>query len=254
MVYILVMLSITSYRHNDNYVITMTSNGSFNRSHNELVKGLGTPSEHSDYVSRRRAFNRTSAMIYCNREKLTTFLTLTYAKQHNDYKKVVNDLKAVFTRRHISYVAVVEKHKSGMYHVHALCSDLDNITSLRKNKHSWKSWRRGFSDVKFISETDDKFRIEKYMFKYMAKAEKIGGRFFLHSRDLTVSREGYAYGVLPKPFLDGRDLDMSTYNIYNGQCYSITVERRYYGRNITKKRNSRAAEISQGELRGLRLL
>lgn len=224
MVYILLMI-ITSYEKNDSYILTLSSVRSV-QPHQVLVSGSG--SDHSDYVSRRRAFNRGSAIVYLNKDKLTTFLTLTYKNQHSDYKKCVSDLKNSLSRRHISYIGVVERHKSGNLHIHLITSDLENVISVRKGKYSWKSWRRGFSDVKFISGTDDKFRIERYIFKYMAKAEKIGGRYFLHSRDLTIKRYSYRYGLLPKPIIEQRSIDFLTYNVYTGIDYSISVERRYY--------------------------
>lgn len=235
------MLKATSYEKNDNYVCTLSSHSGHFNSHEKLISGIGFFSPHSDYVSRRRAFNRGSAIIYCNKDKLSTFLTLTYKNQTSDYKKVVQDLKEVFSRRHISYLAVIEKHKSGMLHIHAITSDLANIVSLRKNKYSWKSWRRGFSDVKFLSQTDDKFRVEKYIFKYLQKSEKIGGRYFLKSRDLTVKHFSYPFGVLPSPMLNDREIDFFTYNIYNVDGgFSISVERRYYEQrtNNSKKHKS----------------
>ena len=227
---------ITAYEKNDNYITTVTSLDPRSlRSHEKLVSGLGSHSARSEYVSRRRAFNRGSAILYCNKDRLNTFITLTYKNQHSDYNIIKQDLKNYFSRNKIDYLAVVEKHKSGNYHIHAITSDLDNIVSLRKGKYSWGSWKKGFSDVKFLSGTDDKFRVELYIFKYIQKAEKIGGRYFLKSRGLTVNRFSYPYGVLPKPMVDERPVDIHTLNIYTGIDYSIIVERNFYERNPFKK-------------------
>lgn len=221
---------ITAYtNHFHNWVVTSSSLKSPSlRSHAEL-SGDGS-SGSSAYSARRRAFNRASAIIYCNKEILNTFLTLTYKKQHCDYNKVKNDLKNYFSRKGIQYLAVVEKHKSGMYHIHLLTSTLPNVISLRKGKYSWKDWKPGFSDVKFISGTDEKFRVEKYIFKYMTKSEKIGGRYFLKSRGLTVKRYSYPFGALPTPVVQGWPVDFSEYNIYNGHDYCLTVGKDYYER------------------------
>lgn len=222
---------ITSFEHNDSYIVSLTDLDPRRfQSHTTLTRGVGDSSSHSDYVSRRRAFNRGSAILYLNKDKLSTFVTLTYRKQHSDYDIIKNDLKNAFSRKGISYLAVVEKHKTGFYHIHAITSDLEHIISLRKNKYSWDDWTKGFSDVKFLSGTDEKFRVERYIFKYMTKAEKIGGRYFLKSRDLTIKRHSYPFGLLPKPMVDDRPIDFSTYNIYTGNDYSISVERRYYER------------------------
>lgn len=231
---------LTAYEKSDNYVITYNSNTPKNfTSHSVLTKNIGSPSAHSDYVSRRRAFNRASAIIYCNKDILNTFITLTYRHQHCSYKKILSDLKNNFSRRGVQYVAVVEKHKSGMYHIHAITSDLEGVISLRKGKYSWKHWKQGFSDVKFISGTDEKFRVQSYIFKYMNKSEKIGGRYILSSRGIKVKKFSYPYGVLPKPLLDNRPLDFETSHTYNKDGYYLTVIRSYYGKNPNKPHTKR---------------
>lgn len=192
---------VKCYRSHYGIIVSRTSNHRYG-CHDSMKKKEGSKdSSRSEYESRRRAFQRGSNILYLNQDKLTTFVTLTYKKQTDDYNKVMHDIMEVFCRRGISYIAVVEKHKSGMLHVHAITSDLPNVVSLRKGKYSWKSWRRGFSDVKFIGDTDDKFRIEKYIFKYLKKSEKIGGRYFLKSRDLTLREEDPRYAVRKLPFL-----------------------------------------------------
>lgn len=224
-------IHFTSFDSSDSYVITSTnlSSRSF-RSHQELQK-KSLSSSRSSYCSRRRAFNRASAMVYCYSNILTCFVTLTYKKQHSNYFKILNDLKNHFSRKKIEYIGVVEKHKSGNFHLHLLTTDLPNVVSLRKGKFSWSDWDSlGFSDVKFVSRTDDKFRVELYIFKYMMKAEKIGGRYILSSNGLKVRYKSYSYGDIPIPILKGWDIDFSTYNIYNGNNYCITVGKDYYAK------------------------
>lgn len=59
------------------------------------------------------------------------------------------------------------------------------LVSLRKNKFSVKSWKKGWSDVKFLADTDDRFNVGLYILKYIQKSQKIGGRYILKSRNLT---------------------------------------------------------------------
>lgn len=193
--------------------------------HETLTKSIGTSTEHSDYECRRRAFQRGSIILFLNREKLTTFVTLTYKNQHSDYQQILNDLKNNFSRRGISYLAVVEKHKSGCYHIHAITSDLPAVVSLRQGKQSWGLWKKGFSDIKFLKDTDEKFRIERYIFKYMTKAERVGGRFFLKSRDLTLPPNSDPEQI--KLFV----LEKTEQNTYDINGYKILSEKRYYGKN-----------------------
>lgn len=198
---VLMLPHVKCYRSHYGIIVSRTANHHYGNHDSMKKREASTDSSRSEYESRRRAFQRGSNILYLNQDKLTTFVTLTYKNQTDNYNKVVNDINEVFGRRKISYIAVVEKHKSGMLHIHAITSDLSNVVSLRKGKYSWKSWRRGFSDVKFIGDTDDKFRIEKYIFKYLKKSEKIGGRWFLKSNDLTLREEDPRYAVRNLPIL-----------------------------------------------------
>lgn len=226
------MLHATCYRKGDLGLIVLSLAHQNYQTHETLVSGAGKKSEHSEYESRRRAFQRGSSIIFLNQLRLTTFVTLTYRFQHSDYNMILNDLKNCFSRKKISYIGVVEKHKSGCYHIHAITSDLDNIISLRTGKYSWKSWTKGFSDVKFLRDTNDKFRIEKYIFKYMNKSEKIGGRYFLKSRDLTLIRNDSEL----KNIQTTLNLESSQQKDYNVGEYKLYCERLFYnGKKTIKK-------------------
>lgn len=210
------------------WVVTASPSHSCN-SHEVLVSGIGNSTEKSRYEARRRAFRNACACVYCNQEKLSHFVTLTYKKQHNDGKMISNDLKNVFSRNKISYIGCVEKHKKGGYHIHLLTSDIsDHLISHRPGKNSLRLWTKGFSDVKYVSETNDKFRIELYIFKYLAKSEKLLGKYFVKSRDLTVNSYSYAEGVMPTPLIHNWDIDRRELSCYNDGINSITIERLYY--------------------------
>lgn len=230
---ILMLPHVKCYRSNYGIIVSRTQNHFYGDHDRMRKKDDRTEADklRCEYESKRRAFQRGSNIIYLHQDKLTTFVTLTYKNQTDDYKKVVNDIQEVFGRRKISYIAVVEKHKTGMFHVHAITSDLPNVVSLRKGKYSWKSWRRGFSDVKFIGDTDDKFRIEKYIFKYLKKSEKIGGRYFLKSNDLTLREEDPRYAIRNLPFQCQRGeclLDTAEDKIYEFDGFKIPVRKEFY--------------------------
>lgn len=137
-----------------------------------------------EQVARSRAFNQASRLIWLNSD-LELFVTLTYKKQHQNYNMILDDLKNLFTRKNIKYLAVVEKHKSGKYHVHAITNKKLELISLRKNKFSVKKWNKGYSHVKFLGDCDSRFNVGLYILKYIQKSEKIGGRYVLKSRNLT---------------------------------------------------------------------
>ena len=190
---------------------------------------------------RRRAFRRGAAILYLHQDHLTTFATLTYRHQHKDYSKILNDFKNYFSRRNISYLAVVEAHKSGNLHIHAITSDLPDVYKSEfftdgRPQYKWRPWESnlGITDIQFLTSMDDHFRIERYIFKYMNKSVKIGGRYFLKSRDLTIDRlSSYRqYGdIQSMPFLfDDDDIEFQESRCYNGDGYNLSVERIYYAK------------------------
>lgn len=228
---VLMLPHVKCYRSHYGIIVSRTTNHYYGTHDSMKKREASTDSSRSEYESRRRAFQRGSNILFLNQDKLTTFVTLTYKNQTDNYDKVVNDINEVFGRRKISYIAVVEKHQSGMLHIHAITSDLPNVVSLRKGKYSWKSWRRGFSDVKFIGDTDDKFRIEKYIFKYLKKSEKIGGRWFLKSNDLTLREEDPRYAIRHLPILcQGKKakLDTVTEKTFEIDGIKIPIRKEFY--------------------------
>lgn len=223
------------------YTYTNLFRGNF-RDH-DMMAGDGS-SGRSEYVAKRRAFNRAEAILYLHQDKFFCFVTLTYKDQHHDYERIKNDIKNYFTRRGITYVAVVERHKSGNFHIHAITSELPDLYrsdyfDKRGNPQvKWAPWERniGITDVKFISGTDDRFRIHKYIFKYISKSERVGGRYFLKSRDLKIGRYSMisTEDVFLMPEHNRNPIDFETYNEYNGDNYNLIVERTYYGRKEYK--------------------
>lgn len=195
--------------------------------------------------SKRRAFRNISDILYLYSDYFTTFVTLTFASQHSSNTKCLNYLKNYFSRKGITYVCVFEPHKSGNLHIHAITSDLPGVYfDSRYAQYKWGPWERnvGITDVKFISGVDDRFRIEKYIFKYMAKGSKIGGRYFYKSRNLKFreySSHRYRGDLQAVPQLWTPDqLDFSETHCYNREGeYSIKVTKEYYGSESTRHKS-----------------
>lgn len=135
------------------------------------------------FESKRQAFKKASNLLFFNSD-MQYFVTLTYRKQHKDYSMVLNDLKN-FSRRenNLKYIGVVEKHKSGNLHIHLITNKIKTV-SHRVGCLSALAWKKGFSDVRAVSDFNEQFNIFKYLFKYLQKSEKIGGRWVLKSRNL----------------------------------------------------------------------
>lgn len=181
---------LTTKRLNNKMMGTIVANINKNSQSDFKKKNL------ISYESKRQAFKRASELLYFN-DDLQFFLTLTYRKQHSNYKKVLDDLKN-FSRyeKNLKYIGVVEKHKSGNLHIHLITNKIQ-LTSHKIGKLSAKNWKLGFSDVVHISTFDKNFNIMKYLFKYLEKSDKVGGRWVLKSRNLN------------KPIVYHRQLDIN---------------------------------------------
>lgn len=232
------MTTTTINRANGRAIYTTTS---LPPHHGENLKRDGPGSPHSEYEIRRRAFRRASDILYLYQDLFTTFITLTYKDQHHDYQKIRNDLKNYFTRNRVSYIAVVEKHKSGNYHIHAITSNLHGLyysgyrDKRGQRQCKWLPWEKniGITDVKFISGTDEFFKVEKYIFKYMTKSEKVGSKYYLSSRDLRVFHTSVEKGGIPVEMLHNYPIDNIERFRYNLDNISINGEKIFYGRNTS---------------------
>lgn len=150
---------------------------------NKNIQRDFTKKQEISFESKRQAFKKASNLLFFNPD-MKYFVTLTYRKQHKNYSMVLDDIKN-FSRRekNFKYIGVVEKHKSGNLHIHLITNKI-KTTSLRAGCLSAVAWKKGFSDVRAVSDFDQRFDIFKYLFKYLKKSEKIGGRWVLKSRNL----------------------------------------------------------------------
>lgn len=148
------------------------------------------------FESKRQAFKRASDLLFFNSD-LRYFVTLTYRKQHKDYQMVLNDIKNLSRfETNLKYIGVVEKHRSGCLHIHLITNKIATV-SYKEGKLSSKNWHKGFSDVVHISTFDKNFNVMKYLFKYLKKSDKVGGRWVLKSRNLV------------KPIVNHKQLDIN---------------------------------------------
>lgn len=150
---------------------------------NKNIQRDFTKKNEISFESKRQAFKKASNLLFFNPD-MQYFVTLTYRKQHKNYSMVLDDLKNFSRSQKIfKYVGVVEKHKSGNLHIHLITNKIKTV-SHRVGCQSALAWKKGFSDVRAISDFDEQFNIFKYLFKYLQKSEKIGGRWVLKSRNL----------------------------------------------------------------------
>lgn len=149
---------------------------------------LPVNNDESQRVARSRAFSNAKQKIYFNKD-LTEFVTLTYHDNMQNYDVLLQDMKIFLKSERRSgsnpkYLWVVEKQKRGALHVHMICND---FLTKKRNKNGYYDaikWPHGWSSIKTIKGTDVNFKPYLYLFKYMNKSQKIGGRYVHSSRNL----------------------------------------------------------------------
>ncbi len=102
------------------------------------------------------------------------FITLTYAKNMKDYKKLYHDVekwikKMRYKYGSIDYIAVIEPQARGAWHVHILLRFNDKKdVYLDNNKDVWSLWEHGFTNTRKIKGVDN---VGAYLTAYLADLE-----------------------------------------------------------------------------------
>lgn len=148
----------------------------------------------SERSARSRAFSTAKYKIFFNSD-LKYFITLTYKENMQDYDQLKTDMKVFFNSekrkgKEPKYLWVVEKQKRGALHVHMICNDFFTVKKNKYGKLTIPTWKNGFTNIEEIkirdsSEADVNFKPFLYMYKYMNKSQKIGGRYVHSSRNLS---------------------------------------------------------------------
>lgn len=217
----------------------------------------------NDFIkSMRRGGRRATQTFfdYALANKWEYFVTLTIEEQgiRNSrelvifyWQKFVNYLKKY--SKEAKAIAVLEEHKDGGYHMHALVADCDlALVTARNNKKTSKEyrqfmytdfgdqifntldWKLGFNTVVIIRKDTYNAQIVNYMSKYMLKSSCVpyGCKRFYHTQNL-VSREGYCGKALSfNDWLEkfGMKLAKVTKN-------GIAIYRNYGSKFIDKEKN-----------------
>ncbi|RLL39799.1 replicative protein [Oceanobacillus piezotolerans] len=118
-----------------------------------------------------RTMKRLSRYIEHNfsGNKNELWITLTYAENVTDSKRVYSDFKAFMKKirrhyGHVEYISVLEPQKRGAWHIHALFkSDIDDYFYIA-NSHLQKLWKHGFVKVKKLKNSDN---VASYVTAYL---------------------------------------------------------------------------------------
>lgn len=186
--------------HNNTFILTKTTHAFMHA--NQTTKPnpnrtLSVVGSESYERSLRRAFARAKVLAFFNPD-LTHFITFTYKDNQLSADKALKDVKQFIKKQKeyyyqqnptqstkkspFKYIYVFERQKRGAIHVHMIANGLFRT---RINKNGYPEllyWPKGFSSVLSIKNADKSFKPYLYLFKYMAKAQRIGKSFIHTSR------------------------------------------------------------------------
>lgn len=126
--------------------------------------------------SQRRIRTTLKDYVLCN--NFTWFVTLTDKDQLTDRKEFSKRIRTWvdnLRKRHykdLQYILIMEQHKSGAWHAHALFNDSVASDMVYAQKHkgkdsfNFKKWRYGFTTA---SKIEDKTKVAHYVLKYITK-------------------------------------------------------------------------------------
>lgn len=141
-----------------------------------------------DSVRRSLAALRLIINANCSDARRLSWVTLTYAENMTDTKRLYEDYKS-FWKRFIywckkqgysspEYIAVAEPQGRGAWHLHCLWIWSDKAPFIDNNTVLWKLWRHGFTKIKAV-RTD---------------CDNLGAYFSAYLSDMTVEEWEQAHG------------------------------------------------------------
>ena len=146
-----------------------------------------------------RSRNKIIRLCSCNKD-LTTFITLTYKDNFQDFKKSKYHLNYFLKKfKGLKYIYVVELQGRGAIHFHLLCNLSIPFKTSHKGRKSQmqkdferqfanKYWKHGFVDVRNL-RSEGNTNVGKYLSSYMVQElldkDLQGVKCFGYSRNLT---------------------------------------------------------------------
>ena len=205
-------------------------------------------------ASKKRSLYRTKGviqdLIYNN--EFNYWLTLTFDKSRFDSSNrdfvvgAFRDLRRWFNSVDIKYVAVLEKHSSGGFHIHIILNAPSNFhldywspainrkvgaatygRKLEGKYDSFSKWSYGFSNlIKIANDYDSTFKIANYLRKYMTKElfDELGRKRYWSSKGLKRPR---VVAVLDPSSLLGVKFTNESVN-YRRSIYKLPPSFEYY--------------------------
>ena len=161
---------------------TLYMKGRYDRDKNFITDGeVFSVAEKGEPMRNRRSLKRIFKELRqliahnCVGGERELFVTLTYAEQTNDHKKIHKDfhkfwdrLKYNFPDYGLEYISVVEPHASGNFHIHMLLKATNAEHLYIPNEVMERIWGHGFTKTERLEDID---HIGAYVIAYMTDME-----------------------------------------------------------------------------------
>lgn len=185
--------------------------GAYNKAGEFLSDGVVyTIKDKEEHMRNRRSLRqifRTLRQLITNNYQgggAELFVTLTYAQQHNDPLKIYADLDKFWKRLKyqvsddLKYIAIVEPHASGNFHVHLLLADTTGSELYIPNEKMEALWGHGFTKTERLYDINN---FGAYFIAYFTNMELSDEEIKVYAEDNDVE---YKNG---KAYIKGRRLD-----------------------------------------------
>jgi hypothetical protein len=227
------LVHISSSKRFDSPIIKLDSERYYVKSIQEVREYKDTAKTKEDCLeSVRRSFNRLKAIINANaiNNYSLLFLTLTYAENMTDNKRLMNDLEYLHRRLKeyfactYEYIYVKEKQERGAWHIHMFLF-FDGKAPYLANDDLRAMWRRGFVNVQAIK--DDVNNLGNYLCAYLTNHKDGKKLDRLRNYDSGIKLYNCSRGI-KRPECSEADLE-TIQAILNDDRYKIMSDRSYDG-------------------------
>lgn len=143
----------------------------------------------------RRTVTNLRRLINCNffGAKNELFVTLTYAENMTDSKRLYSDfdkfmkrLKYAYPSTEFVWINAVEPQERGAFHCHVLLRSLNENYLYINNKTMAKLWSHGFTTTKRLTNNSN---VGAYLSSYLLNTKnKKGGRLHLYPKNMRLYR------------------------------------------------------------------
>lgn len=142
------------------------------RSLNGEIKQMQVSENKGDNLnSLKKTFKRLRRLIMNNFKggDDQLWLTLTYAENMQDVKRLISDFRQFIKKLRrkygqLEYISVIEPQERGAWHFHVLLKTSDGSPLYIENDDVYKKWKHGFTKTKRLSESDN---VAAYVMAYL---------------------------------------------------------------------------------------